>query len=173
MNLSIDSLYEQSIKLLDYLTHLYKFNAFLIDEVDDAKVVDLKNAIIKEDKIKAVRLYLQLDKEMDRIRDKHCYNNVELPYRSSFRSIAKDLYKELKRRNLTNHDDLKTIAYILRFISTSDYYQIREWLVKRSLSWHMYGGIVVSPNKFPNNTYTIEFLLDYCIKLSNIYLKWH
>ena len=151
----------------------YKFNAFLIDEISSEKVIKLRKAIESEDKVQAVRLYLQLDKEMDRIRDRYCYNNEELPYKSSFRQIAKDLFRELKKRNLLNHDDLKTVVYILRFISTSDYYQIREMLVKRSLSWYMYGGIPVSNDRFPNNTYPIEFILDYCLKMCIVYLKWN
>ena len=173
MNLSIDGLYEQAIKLLDYLTRLYGFNAFLIDEVDDSKVRALRDSIVKEDKVKAVRLYLQLDKECDEIRDKHCGRNVELPYRSSFRSIAKDMYKELKRRELTHNDDLKLVCYVLRFISTSDYYQIRELLIKRSLSWYMYCDVPISPYDFPNDCIPLEAIMDYCVKMANLYLKWH
>lgn len=104
MYLGIESMYESSKMLLDYMTHLYSFNAFLLDEVDENKVKLLKIAIEKEDKIKAIRLYSRLDKEIDMVRDKHCYNNSELPYRSSFRNIAKDLYRELKIRDLTHTD---------------------------------------------------------------------
>jgi hypothetical protein len=172
MNLSIDSLYEQSIKLLDYLTHLYKFNNFLVDEIDDNKVKALRDSIVKEDKVKAVRLYLQLDKECDEIRDRHCFNNDELPYRSSFRNIAKDIYRDLKVKRLTEHDDLKIISYILRFISTSDYYVIKDLLIKRSLSWYMYCDFPTDPSVFYNDVYPIEFVLDYCIKISNVYFKW-
>lgn len=172
MNLSIDSLYEQSIKLLHYLTRLYGFNNFLVDEIDDNKVRALKDAIVKEDKVRAVRLYLQLDKECDAIRDKHCGRNVELPYRSSFRSIAKDIYRELKRRELTHNDDLKLVCYVLRFVSTSDYYQIRELLIKRSLSWWMYEGTPVDPSEFPNDVYPIEFIMDYCVKIVCLCLKY-
>jgi hypothetical protein len=168
----MDSLYESSKKLLYYLTHLYGYNNFIVDEVDDELVRALRDAIVSEDRVKAVQIYLRIDKELDEIRNKHCYNNSELPYRSNFRSIAKDVYRELKKKHLTNHDDVKHIAYILRFISTSDYYQIREMLVKRSLSFHMYGEIPVPNDNFPNNVYPIEFILDYCVKMVSLFIKW-
>ena len=39
MYLGIESMYESSKMLLDYMTHLYSFNAFLLDEVDENKVI--------------------------------------------------------------------------------------------------------------------------------------
>lgn len=173
MYLGIESMYESSKMLLDYMTHLYGYNAFLIDNVDENKIKALRTAIEREDKIKAVRLYLQLDKEMDFIRDKHCYNNPELPYRSSFRNIAKDLFRELKIRDLTHTDDLKCVSYILRFISTSEYYIIREMLIKRSLSFYMYQDVPINPENFYCNYIPIEAIMDYCIKIVNVYLKWN
>ena len=91
MYLGIESMYESSKMLLDYMTHLYGYNNFLIDNIDDNLIRQLSNAIQKEDKVKAVQLYLKIDRELDVIRDKHCYNNSELPYRSNFRAIAKDI----------------------------------------------------------------------------------
>lgn len=172
MLFNLDSLYESSKQLLDYLTKYYKFNAFLIDEIPSEKVIQLRKAIESEDRVQAVRLYLQLDKEMDKIRDKHCYKNPELPYGSNFRRLAKDLYRELKIRHLTNHDDVKHIAYILRFISTSDYYTTREMLIKRSQTMHMYWDIPIDPNDFYCNYIPLEAILDYCVKISNLYIKW-
>ena len=172
MYLGIESMYESSKMLLDYMTHLYGYNNFLIDNIDDNLIRQLSNAIQKEDKVKAVQLYLKIDRELDMIRNRHCYNNPELPYRSNFRAIAKDVYKELKERNLTNHDDVKTIAYILKFISTSEYWQIRELLIKRSLSWYMYCDIPLNPNDFYCGFYTIEAIFDYCIKIANVYIRW-
>ena len=132
MYLGIESMYESSKMLLDYMTHLYGYNNYLIDNIDDNLIRQLSNAIQKEDKVKAVQLYLKIDRELDIIRDKHCYNNSELPYRSNFRAIAKDIYRELKKSWLIYNDELRYVAYILRFITTSDYYQIREMLIKRS-----------------------------------------
>lgn len=171
MYIGLESMYDNSKMLLDYLTHFYGFNAFLIDNVDGNKVKALRIAIEREDKIKAVRLYLQLDKEMDSIRDKHCYNNPELPYRSNFRAIAKDVYKELKRSWLIYNDDLKYVAYILRFISTSDYYQIREMLIKRSRTMYDYWDIPIDPDSFYCNYIPLEAIMDYCIKIATLYMK--
>ena len=75
MMLNMDSLYESSKKLFYYLTHLFSFNNFLVDEVNDELVRELRNAIVAEDRIKAVQIYLKLDKELDEIRNRHCYNN--------------------------------------------------------------------------------------------------
>ena len=172
MLFNMESMYNSSIKLFEYLTRLYGFNNFLVDEVDDSLVRALRNAIVAEDRVKAVQIYLKLDKELDEIRNRHCYNNEELPYRSSFRSISKDMYRELKIRHLTEYEGLKTISYILKFISTSDYYTIRDLLIKRSLSWRMYCDFPIDPSAFYNNTYPIEFVLDYCIKIVNVYLKY-
>lgn len=173
MLFDMDSLYGSAKKLLDYLTHLYPYNYFLVDNVNDELVKSLRDAIVTEDRVKAIQIYLKLDKEMDLIRSKYCGNSPELPYRSSFRSISKDMYRELKRKNLINHDDVETIAYILKFISTSEYWQIRDMLVKKSLSFYMYNDIPLNPNDFPSNYIYLEAILDYCIKIGNIYLKWH
>ena len=172
MLFNMDSLYESSKKLLYYLTHLYGYNNFIVDEVDDELVRALRDAIVAEDRVKAVQMYLRIDKELDEIRNKHCYNNSELPYRSNFRSIAKDVYRELKKKHLTNHDDVKHIAYILRFISTSDYYTTREFLIKKSFAMYYYWNIPINPNDFYCDYIPICAILDYCIKISNIYIKW-
>ena len=103
MLFNMESMYNSSIKLFEYLTRLYGFNNFLVDEVDDSLVRALRNAIVAEDRVKAVQIYLKLDKELDEIRNRHCYNNEELPYRSSFRSISKDVYRELKKRHIKQH----------------------------------------------------------------------
>ena len=90
--LSIDSLFESSKMLVDYLTKNFGYNLFLIDEIDGQEVAKLRKSIDENNKVEAVHQYLKLDKQMDAIRDKYCYNNPELPYRSSFRTIAKELY---------------------------------------------------------------------------------
>ena len=93
--LSIDSLFESSKMLVDYLTKSRGYNLFLIDYIDTQDIVNLRKAINENNKLEAVRLYIKLDRQMDEIRDKYCYNNSELPYRSSFRAIAKELYLEI------------------------------------------------------------------------------
>lgn len=170
--IGIETMYENSKKTLYYLTHIYGYNNFLVDDVNEELVKQLSIAIQQEDKMKAIRLYLKIDKEMDLIRDRYCYNNPELPYRSSFRQIAKDVYRELKIRHLINHDDVRYIAYILRFISTSDYFQIREMLIKKSLSMYMYWDIPLNPEDFPGGYIPLEAIMDYCIRIANIYIRW-
>ena len=138
---SIDSLFESSKMLVDYLTKNFGYNLFLIDEIDSQEVVKLRKAIDENNKVEAVHQYLKLDKQMDAIRDKYCYNNPELPYRSSFRTIAKELYLEIKKNGLLFNEDFKYIGKVLRFISTSDYYIIRDFLIRRSLPMCMYWNI--------------------------------
>lgn len=172
MYLGIESMYESSKMLLYYMSHLYGYNNFLIDNIDDNLIRQLSNAIQKEDKVKAIQLYLKIDRELDIIRDKHCCNNTELPYRSNFRAIAKDVYKELKKSGLIYNDELKYVSYILRFISTSDYYQIREMLVKRSLTMYMYWDIPINPDDFYCKYIPLEAVMDYCIKIANLFIRW-
>ena len=173
MLFNMESLYDSSKILLYYLTHLFGYNNFLVDEVDDELVRALRDAIVAEDRVKSVQIYLRIDKELDEIRNRHCCNNTELPYRSSFRNIAKDLYRELKIRDLTHTDDLKCVSYILRFISTSDYYIIREMLIKRSLSFYMYQDVPINPESFYCNYIPIEAIMDYCVKMVTLYIKWN
>lgn len=169
--LSIDSLFESSKMLVDYLTKSRGYNLFLIDYIDTQDIVNLRKAINENNKLEAVRLYIKLDRQMDEIRDKYCYNNSELPYRSSFRAIAKELYLEIKKSWLIYEEDFEHIARLLRFISTSDYYIIREYLVRRSMTLYLYGGVPTHPNEFYCNFYPLEYILDYAIKLYRIYMK--
>lgn len=169
--LSIDSLFESSKMLVDYLTKSRGYNLFLIDYIDTQDIVNLRKAINENNKLEAVRLYIKLGRQMDEIRDKYCYNNAELPYRSSFRAIAKELYLEIKKSWLIYEEDFEHIARLLRFISTSDYYIIREYLVRRSITLYLYGGVPTHPNEFYCNFYPLEYILDYAIKLYLIYRK--
>ena len=169
--LSIDSLFESSKMLVDYLTKSRGYNLFLIDYIDTQDIINLRKAINENNKLEAVRLYIKLDRQMDEIRDKYCYNNSELPYRSSFRAIAKELYLEIKKSWLIYEEDFEHIARLLRFISTSDYYIIREYLVRRSMTLYLYGGVPTHPNEFYCNFYPLEYILDYAIKLYRIYMK--
>ena len=164
-------MYEASQKLFDYLTKYSRYNAFLIDEVPTEMVQELGKAIREKDRIKAVQLYLKIDARMDAIRDEHCYNNPSLPYKSSFRNIAKDVYRELKESWLIYNDDFKHIARILRFISTSDYYAIREFLIKRSHAMYNYWDIPLSPEDFYCLYIPLEALMDYIIKVCRQYIR--
>lgn len=172
MLFNMDSLYESSKQLLDYLTHLYGYNNFIVDNVEDDLVRALRDAIVAEDRVKAVQIYLRIDKDLDEIRNRHCYKNPDLPYGSNFRRLAKDLYRELKIRHLTNHDDVKHIAYILRFISTSDYYTVREFLIKRSYVMYHHWDIFLNPDDYYCKYVPIEAVLDYCIRIACLYIKW-
>ena len=169
--LSIDSLFESSKMLVDYLTKNFGYNLFLIDEIDSQEVVKLRKAIDENNKVEAVHQYLKLDKQMDAIRDKYCYNNPELPYRSSFRTIAKELYFEIKRNGLLFNEDFKYIGKVLRFISTSDYYIIRDFLIRRSLPMCMYWNIELNPDNFYCGYIPLEAFMDYAIKMYRIYMK--
>ncbi len=171
MLFNMDSMFDSSKMLFDYLTKFTRYNAFLIDEVDDELVRKLGAAIQTNDRVRAVQLYLKIDKQMDVIRDEHCYNNPSLPYKSSFRCIAKDALLELKRLGLTYNDDYKYVVKILRFISTSDYYIIREFLIKRSHAMYNYWDIPLDPDDFYCGYIPLEAILDYCLKMVRVQLK--
>lgn len=171
MLFNMDSMFDSSKMLFDYLTKFTRYNAFLIDEVDDELVRKLGAAIQTNDRVRAVQLYLKIDKQMDVIRDEHCYNNPSLPYKSSFRCIAKDALLELKKLGLTYNDDYKYVVKILRFISTSDYYIIREFLIKRSHAMYNYWDIPLDPDDFYCGYIPLEAILDYCLKMVRIQLK--
>ena len=169
MEFGLESLFERSKMLLDYVTHYYGYNAFIIDDIDDNLVRQLSKAIQDGNKVDAIRIYFKLDAQIDSLRDKYCYN--VLPYRASFRGIAKDLYQELKRNWLIYHDDFKYIARILRFISTSDYYVIREYLMKRSHSIFNYKDIYLDPDSFYCGYIPLEAIMWYSIQLYRNYCK--
>jgi len=171
MLFNMDSMYDASKKLFDYLTKYFRYNAFLIDEIPTELVQELGRAIQANDRIKSVQLYLKIDARMDAIRDEHCYNNPSLPFKSSFRNIAKDAFRELKDSWLIYNDDFKYIARILRFISTSDYYAIREFLIKRSHTMYNYWDIPLDPDDFYCGYIPLEAILDYCLKMIRVQLK--
>ena len=169
--LGIETLYDNSKKLLVYLTKYYGYNAFIIDNIDENLVEELRDAINNNDRVKAVRLYLKIDSIIDTLRDERCYNSKETPYRSNFRNIAKDLYKELKITGLRYNDDLKTITRIVQFISTSDYYIIREYLIKRSNAFYNYLDVPIDPDSFYCGYIPLEAILDYCVKMINLMIR--
>ena len=172
MLLNMETMYDNAIKLLDYLTHYYKYNAFILDGIESELIQKLSMYIRKNDRVNAVRLYLKIDKLIDELRDINCYNNPNLPYKSSFRNIAKDAYRYLKDNHLTNNESLKDVAYILKFISTSDYYIIREMLIKKSYSFFMYKDIPLNPDDFYCGYIPLEAILDYCLKVVENYIKY-
>ena len=171
MTLSIDSLFESSKMLSNYLSSYRGYNAFLIDEVNDNYLRAMNKAIKEENKLLAVKFYLKLDKQLDTIRDKHCFNNPDLPYRSSFRAIAKDIFLDLKDRWLNYNEDYEYIVRLMRFISSSDYYVIREYLMKRSRIMNIYKDIPLDPDDFYCGYIPLEAIMDYCIKIHSLIIK--
>lgn len=167
--ISIDSQFESAKMLFDYLTKNRGYNLFLIDEIDGSKLVRLKRFIDDGNRVEAVKLYRELDRDADAIRDRYCYN--ELPERSSFRGIAKDLYREFKESWFLYGEELSYIGHVLRFISTSDYYVIREYLMKRSYSMYNYKGIPLDPDDFYDGYVPLEALMDYMLKIYIDYSK--
>lgn len=166
---SIETLFEDSKQLWEYLAIPRGYNMFLIDEIDSLKVLQLRKYIDTDDKINAVKLYKELSLEVDRIRDKHCYN--VLPYKSSFRQLAKEMYIFLKETWLLYTDQFFYIGKTLRFISTSSLYEINRYFRKRSYSMFYMERINIDPDKFYCNHITLEAFMDYAIKLLTIYIK--
>lgn len=165
--ISIDSLYNRCEKLYEYCTKSYKYNHFIIDEVNEDWVKKMKKAMDNNDKKQAVRYYMKLCGQIDELRNEYCYN--VLPYKSSFRGIAKDLYLELKRSWLLYTDDFDYIGYVLRFISTSEYHVIKEFLKRRSDTMYYQKDIPLNPEDFYCSYIPLEAFLDYSIMLYKIY----
>lgn len=171
MYLDIDTMFEHSKMLFEYLTTYRGYNAFLIDEIDGAKVKKLKEYIDANDRINAVRLFIQLANEADLIRSEYCYNHADRPYKSNFRQIAKDLYRELKESWILYDKELSYVAYLLRWISTSSYHQIKEFLIKRSRTMYLYKGIPLDGESFYCDYIPLEAIMDYCVKVSCYYIR--
>lgn len=167
--ISIESQFESAKMAFDYLTKNRGYNLFLIDEIEGHKLMKLRTLIDENKRVEAVKLYREIDRDVDAIRDRYCYN--VLPERSSFRGIAKDLYRELKESWLLYTDEFHYIGRILRFISTSDYYVIREYLMKRSYSMYNYKDIPLDPDSFYDGYVPLEAIMDYIIKLYIDYSK--
>ena len=55
-------------------------------------------------------------------------------------------------------------------ISTSDYYQIREMLIKRSYTFYHYWDIPIDPDNWYCGYIPLECILDYCIKIVRLYM---
>ena len=89
--ISIDSIYSRCEMLYDYCTKSYRYNHFIIDEVNEEWVKELGKAIREEDKLTAVKCYMKIDRQIEEIRNERCYN--VLPYKSSFRGFSMLLYK--------------------------------------------------------------------------------
>ncbi len=165
--ISIDVLYNRCELLYDYCTKSYKFNHFIIDEVDETLVKELRKALDDEDKKRAVMYYMKIERQIDEIRSNYCYNI--LPYKSSFRGLAKDLYRELKESWLLYTDEFDYIGYVLRFISTSEYHIIKDFLKRRSDTMFYQKDIPLDPSKFYGGYIPLEAFLDYVIVLMKLY----
>ena len=168
---SIDSLYERCELLYDYCTKSYRYNHFILDEINEEWVKELRKAMDAGDKKRAVMYYMKLDRQMDEIRNTYCYNI--LPYRASFRGLAKDLYRELKDSWLMYLDDFDYIAYILKFISTSEYHVIKDFLKRRSDVMFLQKDIPLNPDRYYCGFIPLEAFMDYAITLYNAYKKYY
>lgn len=168
--ISIDSIYSRCEMLYDYCTKSYRYNHFIIDEVNEEWVKELGKAIREEDKIIAVKYYMKIDRQIDELRNERCYN--VLPHKSSFRGLAKDLYRELKNSWLLYLDDFDYIGYVLRFISTSEYHIIKDFLKRRSDTMFYQKDIPLNPDDFYCNYIPIEAFLDYVIVLMRLYKNY-
>lgn len=165
--LSIDSLFHNACLLYNYCTKPCGYNYFIIDEVESSKVQQLGKYISEQDRVNAVKLYREIESDIDVLRDRYCYN--VLPFKSSFRQLAKDMYLFMKKNWLIHNPEFEYIAYILRFISTSDYYVIREFFIKRSYSLFYMERVPLDPDSFYCGYVPLEAFLDYVIKLLQIY----
>ena len=168
--ISIDSIYARCGMLYDYCTKSYRYNHFIIDEVNEEWVKELRKAMLAEDKKKAVMYYMKIERQIDELRNKYCYN--VLPYRSSFRGIAKDLYRHLKSTWLLYTDEFDYIGYALRFISTSEYPVIKEFFKRRSDVMFYKKDIPLDPEKYYGGYIPLEAFLDYVIVLINAYKNY-
>lgn len=165
----IDSMYLNAKRIYKYATTNYGYNLFIIDELDGALLGKLRLAILQEDKLTAIKLSREVENQMDKIRDFYCYNH--LPYKSNFRCIAKDIILFLKHSWLRYNSEFSTLYNIMRFISTSDYYIIREYLIKRSYGLHYLKGVEKDPEDFPSGYFPIEFIMAYTIDMLRGYFK--
>lgn len=165
--ISIDSIYNRCEMLYEYCTKSCKYNHFIIDEVNEDWVKEMKKAMDNEDKKRAVMYYMKIDRQIDELRNKYCYN--VLPHQSSFRGIAKDLYRELKMSWLLYLDDFDYVGYVLRFISTSEHYVIKEFLKRRSETMFYQKDIPLDPESFYCGYIPIEAFMYYAITLYKLY----
>ena len=168
--ISIDSIYNRCEKLYDYCTKSYRYNHFIIDEVNEDWVKELGKAIQEEDKLTAVKYFMKIDRQIDEIRNERCYNL--LPHKASFRGLAKDIYRELKRTWLLYLDDFDYIGYVLRFISTSEYHIIKDFLKRRSDTMFYQKDIPLNPNDFYCGYIPLEAFLDYVIVMMKLYKNY-
>lgn len=166
--ISIDTMFESTQMLWFYCTRPLGYNMFIMDNINDNKLIQMKRCIDTNDKINAIKLYRQLDRDIDALRDMYCYN--VLPYKSSFRQIAKDMYIFLKDSWLLYNDDFEYVGKVLKFISTSDYYIIREYFIRRSYSMFYMDKLPLDPDSFYCRYVPLEAFLDYAIKLLNMYM---
>lgn len=168
--ISIETIYSRCEMLYDYCTKSYRYNHFIIDEVDEELVKELRDALLKEDKKRAVMCYMRIERQIDELRNNYCYNL--LPYKSSFRGIAKDLHRYLKSSWLLYTDEFDYIGYVLRFISTSEYHVIKDFFKRRSDTMFYQKDIPLDPNKFYGGYIPLEAFLDYVIVLVKAYRKY-
>jgi len=123
--LSSDSIIEDCIMLFDYCTKSCGYNMFIIDEIDGNKLRLLRKYIEENNVAMCKRYYKILSDDIDEIRNRYCYN--VLPYKSSFRELARDLYKYMEETWLLYTPEYKYLGYMLKKIQHAHYYDIKKF----------------------------------------------
>ena len=160
---SLDNAINDSILLFNYCTRYCGYNAFIIDDIDSSKLTRLREYIDTNNRVMCAKLYKELSKDIDILRDKHCYNS--LPYKSSFRQLAKELYLYMKESWLLYNDEYKYLGYMLKKIKNASHEEIKQFLSKRSYSLYYMDRIPVDPDTFYCHYLPIEFVLYYIMQI--------
>ena len=158
-----DSIIDDCIMLFNYCTKSYGYNMFIIDEVDSVKLRKLYQYITEDNKVMAKKYYDIICRDIDDIRNKYCYN--VLPYKSSFRELARDLYKYLEDTWLLYTEEFKYIGYMLKKIQHAHYEDIKKFLQRRAYSLYYMDRIPLDPDSFYCHYVPIEAILYYIIEL--------
>lgn len=161
--LSSDSIIEDCIMLFDYCTKSCGYNLFIIDEIDGNKLRLLRKYIEENNVVMCKKYYKIISDEVDEIRNRYCYN--VLPYKSSFRELARDLYKYMEETWLLYNAEYKYLGYMLKKIQHAHYYDIKKFLEKRAYSLYYLDRIPFDPNKFYCHYVPIEAILYYIIEV--------
>ena len=161
--LSSDSIIEDCIMLFDYCTKSRGYNMFIIDEVDTNKLKLLRKYIEENNVVMCKKYYDILSRDIDEIRNTYCYN--VLPYKSSFRQIARDLYEYMEETWLLYAPEYEYLGYMLKKIQHAHYYDIKKFLEKRAYSLYYMERIPFDPDKFYCHYLPIEAVLYYIIEI--------
>ena len=160
---SLETIIDDSILLFNYCTKYCGYNAFIIDDIDSEKVALLRKYIDENNRVMCAKMYKDISRDIDKLRDEHCYNTI--PYKSSFRQLAKELYLFMKESWLLYNDEYRYLGYMLKKIQTASHEDIKKFLSKRSYSLYYLERIPVDPDTFYCHYLPIEFVLYYIMKI--------